>query len=110
VFTSDLEVKEAVHTWLREQLNSFFSAGIQKQVERYNICIVLQVDYVEKLYVKLLTSTLIEAVTFCCLYFLILIRLFLHLQTFHSNLEYKLDGLIWDMCYPTDQSMCRLTT
>jgi len=27
-FASDEEVKEAVHTWLREQPKSFFSAGI----------------------------------------------------------------------------------
>jgi len=47
-FTSDEEVKEAVHTWLREQPKSFFSAGIQKLVERYSKCIVLQGDYVEK--------------------------------------------------------------
>jgi len=47
-FASDEEVKEAVHTWLREQPKSFFSAGIQKLVERYNKCIVLQGDYVEK--------------------------------------------------------------
>jgi hypothetical protein len=46
--TSDEEVKEAVHTWLREQPKSFFSAGIQKLVERYNKCIVLQGDCVEK--------------------------------------------------------------
>jgi hypothetical protein len=32
-------------------------------VERYNICIVLQGDYVEKWYVKLLTVTSITAVT-----------------------------------------------
>jgi hypothetical protein len=31
-FTSDEEVKEAVHAWVREQLKSFFSAGIQKLV------------------------------------------------------------------------------
>ena len=31
-----------------EQLKSFFSTGIQKLVERYNKCIVLQGDYVEK--------------------------------------------------------------
>ena len=61
-FTSDEEVKEAVHTWLREQPKSFFSAGIQKLVERYNKCIVLQGDYVEKQYVKLLTVTCITAV------------------------------------------------
>ena len=47
-FTSDEEVKEAVHTWLREQPKSFFSAGIQKLVEKCNKCIVLQGDYVEK--------------------------------------------------------------
>ena len=46
-FASDEEVKEAVHTWLREQPKNF-SAGIQKLVERYNKCIVLQGDYVEK--------------------------------------------------------------
>ena len=39
---------------------SFFSAGIQKLVERYNKCIVLQGDYVEKWY--LLTVTSIKAV------------------------------------------------
>ena len=43
-FSSDEEVKEAVHTWLPEQPKSFFSAGIQKLVERYNKCIVLQGD------------------------------------------------------------------
>jgi hypothetical protein len=46
--TSSEEVKEAVHIWLREQPKSFFSAGIQKLVGRYNKCIVLQGDYVEK--------------------------------------------------------------
>jgi hypothetical protein len=61
-FTSNEVVKEAVHTWLREQLKSFFSAGIQKLVERYNKCIVLQWDCVEKCYVKLLTVTSIKAV------------------------------------------------
>ena len=35
----------------------------QKLVERYNKYIVLQGDYVEKLYVKLLTVTSIKAVT-----------------------------------------------
>jgi len=44
------------------QPKSFFSAGIQKLVERYNKCIVLQGDYVEKLYVKLLTVTSVKAV------------------------------------------------
>ena len=61
-FTSDEGVKEAVHTWLREQLKSFFSAGIQKLVERYNKCIVLQGDYIEKYYVKLLIVISVTAV------------------------------------------------
>jgi hypothetical protein len=61
-FTSNEEVKEAVHTWLREQPKSFFSTGIQKLVERYSKCIVLQGDYVEKWYVQLLTITSIKAI------------------------------------------------
>ena len=40
----------------------FFSAGIQKLVERYNKCIVLQGGYVEKRYIKLFTVTSIKAV------------------------------------------------
>jgi len=47
----------------------FFSAGIQILVERYNKRIVLQVDYVEKWYVKLLTVTSIKAVKFILLLF-----------------------------------------
>jgi hypothetical protein len=47
-FTSDEEAMEAVHTWHPEQLKSFFSAGIQKLVDRYNKCIVLRGDYVAK--------------------------------------------------------------
>jgi hypothetical protein len=35
-FASHEQVKQAVHTWLREQPKSCFSAGIQKLVERYN--------------------------------------------------------------------------
>jgi hypothetical protein len=35
-FTSDEEVKKAVHTWLREQPTSFFSAGIEKRVNNNN--------------------------------------------------------------------------
>jgi len=45
-FTSNEEVKEVVHIWLREQPKSFFFAGIQKLVEQYNKCVVLQGDYV----------------------------------------------------------------
>jgi len=36
------------HTRPQEQPKSFFFAEIQKLVERYNKCIVLQGDYVEK--------------------------------------------------------------
>ena len=64
-FTCNEEVKEAVHTWLREQPKRFFSAGIQKLVERYNKCIVLEGDYVEKWYVKLHTVTSITN-ELCC--------------------------------------------
>jgi hypothetical protein len=60
-FTSDDEVKEAVHAWLRQHPKSFFSAGIQELVERYNKRVVLQGGYVEK-YVKLLTVTSVKAV------------------------------------------------
>jgi len=51
-----------MHTRPQEQLKSFFPAGTQELVERYNKCIVLQGDYVEKWYVKLLTVTSIKAV------------------------------------------------
>lgn len=60
-FTSDDEVKEAVHTWLREQLKSFFSAEIQKlglhnkvlcliAHSYFSKCIVLHGDYEKVIY------------------------------------------------------------
>jgi len=52
------------HTRPQEQPKSFFSTGIQKLVERYNKCIVLQGDCIEKWYVKLLTVTSIKAVKY----------------------------------------------
>jgi len=55
------------HTRPQEQLKSFFSAGIQQLIERYNKCIVLQGDYVQKWYVKLLTVTSIKAVIYILL-------------------------------------------
>jgi len=64
------------HTRQQEQPKSFFSAGIQKLVERYNKCIVLQGDYVEKWYVKLLTVTSIKAVKSILPLFFILPRVF----------------------------------
>jgi len=51
-----------VHTRPQEQPKSFFSAGIQKLVERCNKCVELQGDYVAKWYVKLLTVTSIKTV------------------------------------------------
>jgi len=55
------------HTRQQDQPKSFFSTGIQKLVERYKKCIVLQGDYVEKWYVRLLTVTSIKAVKYILL-------------------------------------------
>jgi hypothetical protein len=45
---SDEEVKEAVQEWLAAQSKTFFSAGIQKLMERWNKCIEKHGDYFEK--------------------------------------------------------------
>ena len=55
-FTSNEEVKEAVHAWFWEQPKSFFCAGIQKLVERYNKYIVLQGDCARKIICKIAYS------------------------------------------------------
>jgi len=47
-FTSDKEVKEAVHEWLAAQPKTFFSEDIQKLLERWNKCIAKHGDYIEK--------------------------------------------------------------
>ena len=47
-FTSDEEVKEAVHEWLAAQPKTFFSEGIQKLLELWNKCIAMHGDYIEK--------------------------------------------------------------
>lgn len=47
-FTSDQEMKEAVHAWLAAQPKTFFSEGIKKLVQRWNKCVEKQGDYVEK--------------------------------------------------------------
>jgi hypothetical protein len=39
---------QGVQMWLREQPKSFFFEGIKKLVERYQKCIIVQGDYVEK--------------------------------------------------------------
>jgi hypothetical protein len=89
IFTSNEKVKEAVHIWLREKPKSF-PAGIQKIVERYNKCIVLQGDYVEKLYVKLLTvtSTFMTRTGRTYLYWTILSLSLSPILTFVFNVEY----------------------
>ena len=55
-FTSNEEVKEAEHTWLREKPKSFFSEGIQKLVERYDKCIALQGGLCRKMIYKIAHS------------------------------------------------------
>ena len=47
-FTSDLEVKEAVHAWLAAQPKTFFSEDIRKLVQRWTKCIEKQENYVKK--------------------------------------------------------------
>ena len=47
-FTTDQELKEAVHVWLAAQPKTFFSEGIKKLVQRWKKCIEMQEDYVEK--------------------------------------------------------------
>jgi hypothetical protein len=47
-FGRDEEVKEAVHTWIREQPKPCFSDRIRKLVDRYKKCVELLGDYVEK--------------------------------------------------------------
>jgi len=43
-FGSDEEVKEAVHTWVREQSKAFFPFGIRKLADRYKKCVELDSD------------------------------------------------------------------
>ena len=47
-FTSDQEVKEAMHAWLAAQPKTFFSEGIRKLVQRWTKCVEKQKDYAEK--------------------------------------------------------------
>ena len=47
-FTSDQELKEAVHAWLAAQPKTFFSEGIKKLVQQWKKCIEKRGDYVEK--------------------------------------------------------------
>ncbi|KDR11782.1 hypothetical protein L798_14287 [Zootermopsis nevadensis] len=47
-FTSDEEVKTAVHLWLAAQPKTFFNKGIRKLVDRWTKYIEKQGDYVKK--------------------------------------------------------------
>ena len=47
-FTSDQELKEAVHGWLAARPKTFFSEGIKKLVQRRKQCIEKQDDFIEK--------------------------------------------------------------
>jgi histone-lysine N-methyltransferase SETMAR len=47
-FSSDDEVRNAVHSWFAEQPKNFFYDGFSKWVDRCNKCIAVQGDYVEK--------------------------------------------------------------
>jgi hypothetical protein len=47
-FSTDNEIKEAVHRWLRSQSEEFFSRRIQALVKRWHTCIERCGEYVEK--------------------------------------------------------------
>ena len=47
-FSSDEAVQKAGHEWLCDQPKTFFSDGIHKLVDRWNKCIGMGGDYVEK--------------------------------------------------------------
>ena len=47
-YTSDDEVKAAVKSWIREKSEECFSDGIKKLVTRWEKCVSLNGDYVEK--------------------------------------------------------------
>jgi [histone H3]-lysine36 N-dimethyltransferase SETMAR len=47
-FEDDEELKDAVNGWLKAQAGDFFSEGISKLVSRYDKCLNVQGNYVEK--------------------------------------------------------------
>jgi histone-lysine N-methyltransferase SETMAR len=47
-FSTDKEVREAVHKWLRDQPKTFIVLGIRKLVDRWTKCIENEGDYIEK--------------------------------------------------------------
>jgi hypothetical protein len=46
--SSDEEVTGAVQNWLKTELKNFFPDGIKKLVNRWNRCVEVEGDYVEK--------------------------------------------------------------
>jgi hypothetical protein len=46
--STDKEVKEGVHKWLRDQQKNFFLEEIRKLVDRWTKCIKKEGDYIEK--------------------------------------------------------------
>ena len=48
-FSTDKEVRETVHKWLRDQPKTFFLEGIPKFVDRWTKCMEKEGDYVKKL-------------------------------------------------------------
>ena len=47
-FANDEEVKNAVNSWLEKQPKAFYNEGIRKLVPRYQKCLDVEGDYVEK--------------------------------------------------------------
>jgi histone-lysine N-methyltransferase SETMAR len=47
-FSTDDEIKEVVHRWLRSKSEEFFSRGIQALVKHWHTCTERGGDYVEK--------------------------------------------------------------
>ena len=47
-FFSDEAVQKSMHKWLSDQPKTFFSDGIHKLLDRWNKCIEMSGDYVEK--------------------------------------------------------------
>jgi hypothetical protein len=47
-FPDDEAVEREVTAWFRQQLKEFYAAGFQGLVKRWDKCLNVQVDYVEK--------------------------------------------------------------
>ena len=47
-FEDDEELKAGVNEWLKSQVADFYDEGFQKLVNRYDKCLNLNGDYVEK--------------------------------------------------------------